>query len=255
MSTKTGSRGVYGRFADVYDQIGMDRFSTKMVAYSLELMRRHKIRPRRVLDLCCGTGTAAKLFAEHGYSVVGVDQSAAMLKVAREKCHRFDARFYRSTLPKLELPDRAIGTGFDLVTSYYDALNYLLTERELLATFRAAHTRTVPGGWLIFDMNTLAGLGRWQNSTGATDDLAWAWRAEFDAKRKLGILRAAFFVRQGKYWKRFDETHCERGYTPAEIQRLVRRAGFVIRGVYDCRTFGKAPADAGRICVVAQKRG
>ena len=63
-----------------------------------------------------------------------------------------------------------------LVTSFYDALNYLLSERDLLATFRGAYRSLAPGGWLIFDMNTLAGLGRWQSSTGATADLAWAWR-------------------------------------------------------------------------------
>src|SRR5512147_2196016 len=120
----------------------MDRFSTRMVGYSLELMDRHRVKPRRVLDLCCGTGTAAKLLAEHGLGVVGVDQSATMLAAARAKCRGLDATFFRSTLPKLELPRRVIGPGFDLVTSYFDALNYILDERKLLATFRAARRLT-----------------------------------------------------------------------------------------------------------------
>ena len=42
-------------------------------------------QPARVLDLACGTGEAALVFAAAGCEVAGVDQSAAMLEIARGK--------------------------------------------------------------------------------------------------------------------------------------------------------------------------
>src|SRR6516162_2771848 len=39
----------------------------------------------RALDLCCGTGDLAMGLARRGAQVVGVDFSAAMLEVARER--------------------------------------------------------------------------------------------------------------------------------------------------------------------------
>jgi SAM-dependent methyltransferase len=41
------------------------------------------LRPGRVLDIGCGTGKAARLLAEHGLSVLGVEVDANMAEVAR----------------------------------------------------------------------------------------------------------------------------------------------------------------------------
>lgn len=41
--------------------------------------------PARVLDVGCGTGSLAVLLAEHGYDVVGVDLSPAMVEQASRK--------------------------------------------------------------------------------------------------------------------------------------------------------------------------
>jgi SAM-dependent methyltransferase len=48
-------------------------------------VERHCPRPGRLLDLGCGTGRLLLAFARKGYAVVGVDLSAEMLAVAREK--------------------------------------------------------------------------------------------------------------------------------------------------------------------------
>lgn len=42
-----------------------------------------------LLDLCCGTGQLALHFLEHGYRVVGLDLSDAMLEYARESADMF----------------------------------------------------------------------------------------------------------------------------------------------------------------------
>jgi ubiquinone/menaquinone biosynthesis C-methylase UbiE len=39
----------------------------------------------KVLDAACGTGRWAKSFSERGHSAIGVDESSAMLALARVK--------------------------------------------------------------------------------------------------------------------------------------------------------------------------
>src|SRR5439155_16310661 len=51
----------------------------------LDFVGRHCPRPGRLIDLGCGTGRLLVPFARRGFWVLGVDLSAEMLKVAREK--------------------------------------------------------------------------------------------------------------------------------------------------------------------------
>jgi ubiquinone/menaquinone biosynthesis C-methylase UbiE len=75
----------YERFADVYDKMGSDRFSARMFGYTEQLLGRLGYRPKSVLDLACGTGTAALKWAARNLVTFGIDGSPHMLTVARRK--------------------------------------------------------------------------------------------------------------------------------------------------------------------------
>ncbi len=57
-------------------------------AWSELLLRHLPAAPATVLDVGCGTGTLSVLLAARGYTVTGVDHSAAMLARARAKADR-----------------------------------------------------------------------------------------------------------------------------------------------------------------------
>ncbi len=52
------------------------------LSYIEALWKTHGIKPRRVLDLACGTGTVSLLLAGSGMDVVGVDISPEMIEAA-----------------------------------------------------------------------------------------------------------------------------------------------------------------------------
>ena len=59
----------------------------------------------------------------------------------------------------------------------------------------------------------------------------------------------------GSLYRRYTETHYQRGYTLAEIQELLERAGLVFIEAYDADT-KEAPNDMSeRICVIARENG
>ncbi|MBI3069751.1 MAG: methyltransferase domain-containing protein [Candidatus Levybacteria bacterium] len=78
----------YVAIKDIYTQIAEPY--TKHYGYSSFLLRNVKkfssnLPPGgRVLDLGCGSGRALKLFVERGFTVVGIDFSDALLRLARK---------------------------------------------------------------------------------------------------------------------------------------------------------------------------
>lgn len=251
---------VYQRFATVYDQIGADRHSIQMVDYTLDMMEEFDIPVASVLDVCCGTGTALKLFAEHGWEVAGVDQSKAMLKYAMRKLRGTGAQLVAANLPNFLVPETKSGRKarqFSLAVSFYDSLNYLLTEKALGRAFRTVHRHLEPGGHFFFDMNTPHGLKTiWDELVwgDVRDNLAWIWKNFYDPAKETADCEATFFVRTGKKWERFTEVHTEKGYANSTIRALLRDAGFAVRGLYRCHTFDKADRTTNRIAVLARKK-
>lgn len=76
----------YNRNADKYDEFiehnpNLQRMRQKVYAHVTALLPQES----RILDLACGTGTDAFWFAQHGYTVHGVDISDGMLRRAQDK--------------------------------------------------------------------------------------------------------------------------------------------------------------------------
>jgi ubiquinone/menaquinone biosynthesis C-methylase UbiE len=249
----------YTRFASVYDLMGADQHSAKMVEYSFRIFRRFKIRPTSGLDLCCGTGTAISLFLDQRLQMSGLDRSASMLAVADKKLKGRGVILYQKSLPKFKIFDSKDSSRvrqFDLITCFYDSLNYLKNARELKTAFRSIYNHLHKGGWFIFDMNTPAALKIiWggQVYADARDDLAWVWKNTYHEKTRSATCHTTFFIKRGKSWERFDEEHVERAYDNATLIRLLREAGFQIKGFYRCFGFVKPKKGTYRICGVARK--
>lgn len=250
----------YARFAEIYDLMGADRHSVQMCEYCIRIFKRFGIKAVDGLDLCCGTGTAVSLLTDYGIDMSGLDGSAGMLAVARRKLKRHKTKLYLQRLPGFKIFDGTTKKQrccFDLVTCFYDSLNYLLSERALMAAFRSVNRHLHPGGWFIFDMNTLEALKiLWEGQIFADvrEDISWVWKSDYIPTRKIAHLDATFFVREGKTWSRFDERHTERAYSNSSIKRMLRQAGFTVKGFYHCLTFNAPTRDTMRICGVAQKK-
>jgi ubiquinone/menaquinone biosynthesis C-methylase UbiE len=244
---------VYQKFAQVYDKIGSDQFSAKMYRYTQRILTRINYRPRSVLDLACGTGTAAVMWAENNVKTFGVDGSNQMLTVARRKARECGRKigFSRQSMTSFSLPQKV-----DLVTCYFDSLNYLLTLADLTACFKSARRVLYDNGYFIFDVNTPEAMKvLWGSQIYAdeTENIAWIWKNCYFPKIKRAEVRATFFVRQGKVWERFEEMHAERGYNVTEVKKVLKASGFRPVKIYDCLTFRKPDRKTMRLAVVAQK--
>jgi SAM-dependent methyltransferase len=128
------------RLAALYDAFEGER--SDLAAY---LAIAEERRPRRVLDLGCGTGSYALLLARHGFEVVGVDPAAASLAVAMKKPGAEAVRWLCSDGTALA-PLKA-----DLVTmtgNVAQAITDPVLWKETLGNVRAVLS---PDGHLVFE--------------------------------------------------------------------------------------------------------
>src|SRR2546427_13080187 len=152
---------LYGRdFAQVYSKYGYNEFSARVAELLPGVLAKLRVRPHQVLDLPCGEGTFAIRMAKRGYRTTGVDRSSAMLRLGRRKAReaRLSVRFIESDVRSLRFHEE-----FDLATSWYDSLNYLLTLSDLKKTFACVFRALQTGGDFLFAGNTPGGLFQgWQ---------------------------------------------------------------------------------------------
>lgn len=113
-------------------------------------------RPRRMLELGCGTGRLTLGLAEagsaavRGFELVGLDSSESFLARARERIgERPDVRLELGDIRRPELAG-----SFDLIAVPFNTLAYLYTPEDRLSTLRAARDLLAPRGVFAFDVLT-----------------------------------------------------------------------------------------------------
>jgi len=219
----------YRAYAPIYHAAGQATFGATLASTILE----HLPLPQRVLDLACGTGAAALVFAARGAVVVGVDLSPDMLRIAQEQAVQrgLDVAWIEADIRALPPDPRLAPASFDLITCLFDSLNQLLDDTDLTAVCRTVGTLLRPGGYFIFDLNTPAGLRTWHEYDQVTfdgRDLLVINRLTFDPVQQRAYGRIIWFRREGQRWWRGEETHCERPWEETDIAAALKAGGLVL---------------------------
>jgi SAM-dependent methyltransferase len=217
---------IYESYADIYDAIGQGAFAEQQANALLAALGN---LPRRVLDLACGTGAAARVFAAAGSEVIGIDRSASMLSLARARAR--DAGL-PITFVQADLRDWAAwsteGAQIDLIVCYYNSLNYLLDDGDLEQVFRGCAVFLRPGGLFVFDINSPAEYATWDGAYQVLhDDQHYLVYQQliYDPFIQRGEGRIVWFTREIERWWRGEEVHMQRAWRAEEVQAGLAAAG------------------------------
>lgn len=226
---------IYDQFASIYQRGPYVRFSQGLAESVLpDYLKDLGIIPTDLLDIACGEGSFAVAMSKQGYNVTGIDQSQRMIKLAQERAREENVPVNFVVEDMRSIPFEGV---FDLCTSFFDSLNYILSVNDLLEAFQNAYKALVPGGFFIFDMNTIYGLAvDWMRAEtyiqNEADDFMEIHRQSFDYENQIATMEITIFKKRRRLWERIDETHRERGYPIADIQFLINQTGFEITGMY-----------------------
>ena len=255
------NENVYGKFARYYANEVYSQFSSTMLEYMERLSETYGLPTSgKLLDVACGNGAFGVGMAQKGWQVTGIDQSAAQLEIAVEHSGELPIEWRRLDMRTLNYE-----TEFDLVTCWFDSLNYLLTEEELQAAFQGMYTALKPGGACVFDMNTIYGIMvSWQRNRDyvqvSTPELIEIHHNECDWEQQLAHLHITIFDRgekcaDGSYtWARMDEIHTERAYPVEAIKGWLEETGFTVVDILgSLREFIPPRKDSSRVWFVCRK--
>lgn len=215
----------YERFAHVYDELMTDIPYDEYVEWVMQFAPSET--HNTLLDIGCGTGVLAAMFAQAGYSVSGIDLSEDMLAVAQERFQAMglDVPLYAMSMDELE--------GFhdvDVAVIPIDSLNYVREPEAVKATFARIYDALCDGGQLLFDVH----------STFKTDDIfldgpftyddgdiTYVWHTEPGEEPHAVQSNITFFVRTADdTFERFDEEHYQRTYDVAQYVEWLQQLGY-----------------------------
>jgi len=223
--------------------------------YVEALLDRFDFPVETVLDLCCGTGNLAALYAYNGYHTKGVDVSSAMIERAREKALRegLGIEYFVQDAAQLCLP-----YTFDLIVSLFDSLNNLISPTDLQTCFVRVRRHLNRSGLFIFDMNTAYAFEHKmfdQTNKRSETPIRYDWRSTYDKRTRLCTIHMDFWVTENGRERHFVEVHRQRAYAEREVMQMLRLAGFNEIYHFNAYTFKPANRRSDRVFFVALKTG
>jgi len=203
--------------------------------------------PGPVLDLACGSGRLLLPLLRDGHTVVGLDRAPAMLAAATRRLARLsETRRRQGLLVRGDLRAFSFQRRFAIAICAFHSVQHLYDDAQLLRFLRAAAASLVPGGWLAFDV--LPPDPRWLSrdhrrrwartvfrhpTTGQR--LAYSTNHRYDEKRRLLEMRLYYqpLDERGRATGREREVRLHhRQLWPADVKRLLARAGFRLVGAF-----------------------
>ena len=244
----------YAGFAEVYD-LFMDNVPyDEWGKYLISLLEEYGIKKGLVLDLGCGTGKMTRLLAEAGYDMIGVDNSAEMLQIAVEQENRRQILYLCQDMREFEL----YGT-VAAVVSVCDSMNYILEEADLLTVFRLVNNYLDPGGVFIFDLNTIYKYSELMGETTICENReegSFIWENYYEEEEQINEYDLTLFIKEDSgLFRKYQETHYQRGYELGTIKRLLTEAGMEFVTAYDAFTREAPREDSERLYVIAREKG
>lgn len=244
----------YSTFALYYDCLTHNVDYARRAEYFCTLMEQLGHNAGITLDLACGTGSLTVELAKRGLDVYGIDGSPSMLSVAQQKAADagLNILFLCQQMQSIDL----YGT-VDTVICALDSINHLTGENDVQKTFKRVSLFLNPGGYFIFDINTIY-KHRYvlANNTFVydTEDVYCVWQNRYEEKTNRVAISLDFFGRQGNEYYRSSEQFYERAYSMEWIVSALEKAGLEAVGLYDDLSFQKPGDKTERTIVAAIKK-
>jgi SAM-dependent methyltransferase len=222
----------YEAMAPVYDDFTAHHDSEAWLADLVEAARRAGLAGQRLLDVGCGTGKSFLPLLRRGWQVTGCDISPSMVERAREKAGD------QVRLEVADMRELPVFGEFDLAWCLDDAINYLLSEEELVRALGGMRSNLAPTGLVAFDVNTLLVYRTFfaETETVERGGRRLVWRGQEAADVEPGsVCESTLEVTSLEPAEGAEPTvhsHLQRHFPEVEVRAALERAGLECVDVY-----------------------
>ena len=251
MAASTTRQKPYEALARIYDYVMRHVDYDKWGTYIDALLQRFEHRPQNLVDLACGTGNIALVLHDLGYPVTGVDGSAAMIEVGREKAASAgkEIEFLQRDLRHLD----ELGS-FDAAVCIYDSFNYLLTLEDIHRALGETYRILRPDSLFVFDVCTERNsLRHFRELTDAEEGPGFSYQrhSHYDRNKQLQINH--FHIRFESPDREWEEIHTQRIYPLEEIVAQIEASPFDLLGGFSGFTLKRGSERSDRVHFVLRR--
>lgn len=243
----------YSAFARSYDLLMRDADYAARADYLCAALERLGHRPGLTIDLACGTGSMTLELAARGIDVFGLDASPEMLSLARCKAEKAgkDILFLCQKMQEMDLYG-----SVDTAVCTLDSVNHITSLKDLREAFRRISMFLNPGGYFLFDANTLYKHRRVLADNVFVYDLPevyCVWQSRCEPKSARVSVDLDLFEKCKNGYVRSGEHFSERAYSVKTLESELAGAGLETAAVWGDMSFESPGAEEQRIVVAARK--
>lgn len=234
----------YQELSQIYDK-RWGFFANSYFRLVKELFRESFFRPRRILDVACGTGVLALKLAQEGFFVVGIDSSPEMISLAQAKVKPgLSLSFEVQDMKELKVEE-----PFDFIFCTFDSINYLLSESEIAHFLLRVNSALKWNGFFMFDSVTEVLCNkhygeRWRK----VGRVKFLEKFSYYPRRKIAI--TTFQFKDGS-----EEIHLQKPYGLRELAPLLCNSGFIICDKFSSPEGESYRPGSERLVCITRKKG
>lgn len=244
----------YSVFAKYYDSLTRNVNYAAYADYLCRILDYIHHPSGLTIDLACGTGSLTLELAGRGFDVYGLDASPEMLSAAQRKAAEAgrNVLFVCQKMQQMDL----YGT-VDTAVCMLDSVNHITVAKDLQESFRRVALFLNPGGYFIFDANTMykhRHILADNVFVYDTDDVYCVWQNHCGARSARVAITLDFFEHSGSLYRRSSERFYERAYSEADLRAMLEKAGLCVEHVWAALSFEKPVPETDRLVFAARKK-
>lgn len=217
-----------------------------------------------ILELACGSGRVLLPLACEGYTVTGVDTSASMLALARQRLQTTGAAS-RITLVQEDICALRLGQKFRMALIALGSFAHIISRKAQQQALAAVRAHLSPGGMFIIDISNAD--ARYMEGLSGHVLHQGTWRRDDSTLLSHFVSPASSSDKHLLELTHFYDSHSQGGtvqrtiatmhlylFERNEMELLLEQAGFVIKDVYGDYDLAPYQLDSPRMILVAEAK-
>lgn len=229
---------IYSKYGEYYDLVYYDKNYEQecrdLINYFDMFLN---FKPKRLLDIGCGTGGHSLILASMGFDVTGIDASEVMISQALRKAKSLNLKvnFHVQDMRDIKLDGK-----FDVAICLFGTFDYLITDEDVFRVLNGVRRHLISGGLFIFDFwlpYYYAQRPRWRSIKKCTprDNLVILriMDGQFNVAESIITLDLECYVIENNSLKdHFHEYHVLRAFNVNELKHYLIESNFNPKAFY-----------------------
>jgi SAM-dependent methyltransferase len=218
----------FDEYAAYYDLLYSEKNYAAEAKYVENLLKKFSTKsPEHLLEIGCGTGRHAEYFLNHGYNLLGIDQSEEMIIAAKR---RFEGVAHSQFFIN-DARDFEVNRQFDAAYSLFHVMSYLASVDDLKRCLLRVSKHLKSGGVFLFDCwNTPAVVAdppvvRFKEMKGKGVEVYRVALPSMNDKQIRIDFKIWVHAGGDKNGKKIEETHLLKAYESDEIEVSLNECG------------------------------